>query len=237
MENLLKSLFNKYRVQIGIFLVAVVFVGGGVLALTTGRSKSPEIEKMAGAVSSSDEPSETTVSGASISAVLKIKIDVAGAVVNPGVYELFEDSRVEEALNAAGGLAEGADREWVSKNLNLAAKLSDGDKLYIPKAEETKSVPSVTNEPAPVVPPSSAGIISGVETPSGGSLNCSRVNINTASVSTLDDCLPGIGPAYAQRIVEYRESHSGFKSIEEIQEVSGIGPKTFEKLKDQIVVD
>ena len=237
MENLLKSLFNKYRVQIGIFLVAVVFVGGGVLALTTGRSKSPEIEKMAGAVSSSDEPSEATVSGASISAVLKIKIDVAGAVVNPGVYELFEDSRVEEALNAAGGLAEGADREWVSKNLNLAAKLSDGDKLYIPKVEETKSAPSVTNEPAPIAPPSSAGIVSGVETLSGESSNCSRVNINTASAGTLADCLSGIGESKAQSIIKYREDHGGFKSIKEIQEVSGIGPKTFEKIKDQITVE
>ncbi len=227
MENLLKSLFNKNRVQIGIFLVAVVFVGGGVLALTTGRSKSPEIEKMAGAASSSDEPSEATVSGASISAVLKIKIDVAGAVVNPGVYELFEDSRVEEALNAAGGLAEGADREWVSKNLNLAAKLSDGDKIWIPEVGENTSAPSPVSTPAPVL-----------GAPSGGeSSNCSRVNINTASAGTLADCLSGIGESKAQSIIKYREDHGGFKSIKEIQEVSGIGPKTFEKIKDQITVE
>ncbi len=229
MENLLKSLLNKYRAQIGIFLVVVVLVGGGVLVLTTGRSKSPEIEKMAGTASSSDESSEATVSGAAVSAVPKIKIDVAGAVVNPGVYEIPKDGRVEEALGVAGGLSDGADREWVSKNLNLAAKLSDGDKLYIPKVGETEPV-------TPSSPP--AGIVSGVETPSGGeSSNCSRVNINTASVATLADCLSGIGEVKAQSIVTYRADHGGFKSIEEIQEISGIGPKTFEGIKDQIVVD
>ena len=229
METLLKSFLNKYRPQIGIFLVVISVVAAGVLALTTGGSKPSEIEKIAGAGSSSDGLNEATDSGAPITAVPKIKIDVAGAVASPGVYELYEGGRVEEALSAAGGLAEKADRDWVSKNLNLAAKLSDGDKLYIPKVEKT-------NTPAPVPP--SAGIVSGVETPSGGkSSNCSRVNINTDSVATLDDCLSGIGPAYAQRIIEYREAHGGFKSIEEIQEVRGIGPKTFEKLKDQITVD
>jgi len=230
MEALLKNLLNKYRAQIGIFLVTVVLVGGGVLALTTGRAKPSEIKKVESVV-------ETTASSTPTPLIQKIKIDVAGAVANPGVYELSKDDRVEEALGAAGGLAEGADREWVAKNLNLAAKLSDGNKLYIPKVEETKSAPSVTNEPAPVAPPSSAGIVSGVETPSGESSNCSRVNINKDSVATLADCLPGIGSAYAQRIVEYRESHGGFKSIEEIQEVSGIGPKTFAKIKGQITVD
>jgi len=221
MEALLKSILNKYRTQIGIFLVTVVLVGGGVLALTTGRSKPPEIKKVESVL-------EATASTTTTPLIQKIKIDVAGAVANPGVYELSEDDRVEEALGAAGGLAEGADLEWVAKNLNLAAKLSDGDKLYIPKVEETSTS-------APVPP--STGIVSGTGTTGGESSNCSRININTASVGTLDDCLPGIGPAYAQRIIEYRESHGGFKSIEEIQEVRGIGPKTFEKFKDQITVN
>jgi len=229
MEALFKKFLNKYRPQIGVLLIIMIVAVAVVLALTTGRSKPPEIGKIFEAVPSSDASDEVLL--------LKIKIDVAGAVISPGVYELSEDCRVEEALSAAGGLAEGADREWVSKNLNLAAKLSDGDKLYIPKVEETKSAPSVTNEPAPVALPSSAGIVSGVETPSGESSNCSRVNINTASATVLADCLAGIGEVKAQNIVTYRADHGGFKSIEEIQEVSGIGPKTFEKLKDQIVVD
>ena len=235
METLLKFLLNKYRLQVGVFLVTVVLVGGGVLALTAGRSKPSEIEKIAGAESSGGESNEATDSGASITAVPKIKIDVAGAVANPGVYELPEDGRVEEALAAAGGLAEGADRDWVSKNLNLAAKLSDGDKLYIPKIEEMEPAAAA---PASPIPQNVAGVVSEVKTsPGGESSNCFSVNINTASAATLADCLSGIGTSKAQNIIKYREDHGGFKSIEEIQEVRGIGPKTFEKLKDQITID
>jgi len=220
MEILPKSFLNKYRPQIGIFLVVVIVGVAGVLVLTTGRSKPREIGKISEVAPSSEASDEVLV--------LKIKIDVAGAVASPGVYELAEDGRVEEALSAAGGLAESADRGWVSKNLNLAAKLSDGDKLYIPEVGETESVPP-------------AGIVSGTGTitnqPESASGGCSRVNINTASAATLADCLSGIGTSKAQGIIKYREDHGGFKSIGEIQEVSGIGPKTFEKLKDQITVD
>ena len=228
MEALLKSFLNKYRPQIGIFLVVAVVAAAGVLVLTTGRSKPSEIEKIAGTTTSSSEPGEATASSTSPS-VTTIKIDVSGATANPGVYELFEGGRVEDALNAAGGLSDEADRDWVSKNLNLAAKLSDGDKLYIPKVGETELV-------TPSSPP--AGIVSGVETPSGGeSSNCSRVNINTASVATLADCLDGIAKTLAERIVTYRESHGGFKSIEEIKNVSGIAEGKFAQIKDQITVD
>jgi competence protein ComEA len=230
MESLVGVLLEKYRLQVGISLVAAVILGGGVLAFLSARSNPPEIHKV-------EEPSiqahESTASATSSDVQKKIKVDIAGAVVNPGVYEVFADARVEDVLNAAGGLAPQADGDWVSKNLNLAAKLSDGDKLYIPKIGEVAEGSSPANTSAP--PPSSAGTVSGVG--NSETSNCSRVNINTASVGTLDDCLPGIGPAYAQRIVEYRETHGGFKHIEEIQEVSGIGPKTFEKIKDQIVVD
>lgn len=215
METLLKSLLNKYRLQVGILLVAVILVGGGVLVLITGRSTTTEIEKVS-------ELNEATASSTPTLVEKKIKVDVSGAVQDPGVYELSKDVRVEEALDAAGGFSSDADQPWIAKNLNLAVKLSDGDKLYIPKVGEG-------------APPASAGVVSGTETSS--TPDCSRVNINTASAATLDECLPGIGPAYAQRIIEYREAHGGFKSIEEIQEVSGIGPKTFEKIKNQITVD
>ncbi len=229
MESLVRVLLEKYRLQVGVVLVVAVVVGGGALALVSSRPRSPEIQKVE--EHSFDQPGEATASAIPSKDQEKIKIAIAGAVVNPGVYEIPKDGRVEEALGAAGGLAEEADRDWVDKNLNLAAKLSDGDKLYIPKVGETTTPSSANTSPVP--PPSSTGIVSGSSKPS----DCSHVNINTASAAALDECLPGIGPAYAQRIVEYRESHGGFKSIEEIQEVSGIGPKTFEKIKDQITVD
>ncbi len=225
MESLPKALLNKYRLPLGVFLILAIVAGGGMLALTGSRRGGSEIEKV---------EVEATASGA-LSPVTKIKVDVAGAVKNPGVYELLEDGRVEDALNAAGGFSEQVDKDWVAKNLNLAAKLSDGDKLYIPKVGETSTSSSATNEPAPASVPPSAGVVSGTEIL--GPSNCSRVNINTASAGTLADCLSGIGESKAQSIIKYREDHGGFKSIGEIQEVSGIGPKTFEKIKSQITVD
>jgi competence protein ComEA len=233
MENLPQILLERYRLPVGVFLVVAVVIGGVVWALLNTRSQPPEIHKIE--ESSSDQLPEATVSNVPIATKNRIKVDVAGAVTNPGVYELDEEARVEEALNAAGGLAEGADREWVAKNLNLAARLSDGDKIYIPAVGETAKTSSSANTPA--VPPSSVGVVSGTGSSISSASNCSRVNINTASAGTLDECLSGIGPAYAQNIIDYREAHGGFKSIEEIQEVRGIGPKTFEKIKDQITVN
>lgn len=220
METLPTFILEKYRLPIGVFLVGAVLVGGGVLVLVNARPRPPEIQKI-----ESSKLDEATVSATPSRAQEKIKVDIAGAVLNPGVYELGENARVEDALAAAGGLSDEADQVWVAKNLNLATKLSDGDKLYIPKVGE--GAPPSSTEPG--------GVVSGTETSPAS--NCSRVNINTASAATLDECLSGIGPAYAQRIIEYREAHRGFKNIEEIQEVRGIGPKTFEKIKDQITVD
>ncbi len=228
MESLPRFLLNRYRLEIGIFLVAAVVLGGGVLALLNVRSNPPEINKVE--EPASDQTSEATASTVPSSPQQKIKIDIAGAVVNPGVYEIFEDGRIEDALAAAGGLSDEADQDWVSKNLNLAAKLSDGDKLYIPRMGETSS------SSAPVsVPSALTGVVSGT----GGSAasNCARVNINTASAGTLADCLVGIGTIKSQSIVKYREEHGGFKSIEEIKNVSGIAEGTFAKIKDQITVD
>ncbi len=229
MESLPKILLDQYRLPIGIFLVAAVVVGGVMLTLLNTRLRPPEIHKIE--ESSSDRSNEATASAVLPAAQQQIKVDIAGAVVNPGVYELVEGSRVEDALTAAGGLANDADRDWISRNLNLATKLSDGDKLYLPKVGE-KSTASVTNEIAPTPAPLSAGVVSGAKT-SG----CSHVNINTASAGTLADCLPGIGATKAQSIVKYREEHGGFKSIEEIKNVSGIAEGTFAKIKDQITVD
>ncbi len=226
----MRFLLEKYRLQIGVFLVTVVVVGGGVLAFLNARSSSLEVQEVEKL--SPDQSRQSTASATPSLPLKKIKVDVAGAVVSPGVCELFEDSRVEDALDAAGGFSGGADQGWVSKNLNLAAKLSDGDKIYIPEVGETPTQTSAAGEPASSLVPPSVGQVSGTE-----SSNCSRVNINNASAGTLDDCLSGIGPAYAKRIIEYREAHGGFKAIEEIQEVRGIGPKTFEKIKDQISVD
>lgn len=160
-------------------------------------------------------------------------VDIAGAVMNPGVYELPNESRVNDLLIAAGGLSAEADREWVEANLNRAQELRDGVKVYIPSRDEVGSQATVKSgvvaEQASVSQDGEEKYFGVLEPKTG------LVNINTASLSELDS-LPGIGSAYAQRMIDYRETHGGFKSIEEIKNVPGIGQKTFEKIKEKITI-
>jgi len=135
-------------------------------------------------------------------------VDVAGAVPRPGVYELPVGSRVNDAVQAAGGFLAEADKA----NINLAAPLEDGQKLEIPflPGAATAGVPQPTEPPAEVI------------------------NINTATLEELQS-LPGIGPTLAQAIIDYRETNGDFYFIEDIMNVSGIGPSTFENIKDLII--
>ena len=146
----------------------------------------------------------------------KVAFDIAGAVMKPGVYVLPGGSRVAEALVAAGGLSKEADREWVEKNINRAEKIDDGRKFYIPKMGEVGKTLGVGNTIYNV-----------------GIKQEETVHLNSATASELDS-LPGIGPAMAERILDYRGKNGGFKSIEEIKLVSGIGDKLFEKIREKI---
>ncbi|MFQ6014741.1 MAG: helix-hairpin-helix domain-containing protein [Anaerolineae bacterium] len=141
-----------------------------------------------------------------------LMVYISGAVVKPDVYAVPEGSRVKEAVEAAGGFTSEAD----SDRINLASPLNDGEHVYVPRVGE---------ETSPISP---TGMPSG--SPSGG-----KVNINRATVVELD-ALPGIGPAYAQRIIDYREANGPFESIEEIKKVRGIGEAIFEQVKDLITV-
>lgn len=142
-----------------------------------------------------------------------VTVYVSGAVIHPDVYTLPEGSRVKEAVEAAGGFAAQADRD----RINLAQRLHDEEQVYVPQIGE---------EDPPLAPPTTTGSTRA----SGG-----KVNINTATAAELES-LSGIGPTYAQRIIEYREQNGPFQQIEDIQQVRGIGEATFEKLKDQITV-
>lgn len=137
-----------------------------------------------------------------------IMIHVAGAVKNPGVYSLLPGARASDAVAAAGGPLPEADEHA----FNLAKPLYDGQRIAIPFKV-------------------------GVSLPGGVSAVplCTRININTASVSELET-LPGIGPARAADIVKYREQQGFFKNIEELTEISGIGPKTLENLRNLITI-
>ena len=150
-------------------------------------------------------------------------IHVCGAVVTEGVYALQPGSRVADGIAAAGGFTEAADRTYH----NLAARLSDGQKVYVPTTEETEgvSIPERT---------SSANGGDAGEGASGEN-RTKKVNLNTADLEELMT-LSGIGEAKAQSILQYREKVGPFQSIEELKNVSGIGDAMFERVKEQITV-
>jgi competence protein ComEA len=149
-----------------------------------------------------------------------IAVHVIGAVPRPGLYYFLDGARVQDAIDAAGGLLAEAD----ANALNLAAMLEDGQQLDIPY--QTGSAPTET-----VNLPTSA-----TEQPTNeNSNNEELVNINTASLEELDT-LPGIGLTTAQKIIDYRTVNGPFSTIEDIMNVSGIGPSTFEGMKDMITV-
>ncbi len=143
-----------------------------------------------------------------------IRVHVSGAVRQPAVYELPPGSIVQDAVDAAGGPASDADLS----HINLALELRDQQQVYVPRQGET-------NPPPPV---------SGGEPGSGGPAGA-MINVNTATAVELET-LPRIGPVTAQRIVAYREANGLFEAVEDIQNVPGIGPATFEGLKDLITV-
>ncbi|MDR1495420.1 MAG: helix-hairpin-helix domain-containing protein [Clostridiales Family XIII bacterium] len=175
-----------------------------------------------------------SASPGAVSGPLTIFVDVSGAVKSPAVYELGEGSRVYEAIEAAGGLTKDADITY----LNRAAALIDGDRVYIPTKDEIESSEQL---------PASAGFTGGSSgaqqdagggatgASAGGAAGTAQVNINTADTATLQT-LNGVGPATAQKIIDYRDGNGSFANIEDLKKVSGIGEKTFEKLKDHICV-
>ena len=143
-----------------------------------------------------------------------ITVDVKGAVKSPGIYDLPVGSRVNDAVQKAGGLTEQAD----SKSLNLAQKVSDEALVYVPtKGEAAASQQTVSG------------------TASSTSKE-KKINLNKASLEELKQ-VKGLGGKRAQDIIDHREANGKFKSVDELKKVSGIGAKTIEKLKDYVTVD
>lgn len=141
-----------------------------------------------------------------------IVVHITGAVPRPGVYALPKGARIQDGISAAGGFLAEAEKT----DINLAQSLQDGEKLDIPYLEGASPVLAT---PLPEVVSSTTEL----------------VNINTASIAELD-ILPGIGPTTAQKIIDYRTQNGLFLNIEDIINVSGIGPASYERLKDLITV-
>jgi competence protein ComEA len=184
---------ERFRVPIVGALFLLLVTAGGVIYVRRPAAQPMEIV----------EPSPTPVPSP-----VQLAVYVTGAVLNPGVYYLPEESRVEDALEAAGGPTSESDLDRV----NLAQRVHDEDQIHFPEVgEET-------------VPSRSTGV-----------LQAGLIDINTASAGELEG-LPGIGPKLAQCIVDYRESNGPFATIEEIMEVQGIGQGVFEEIKESITV-
>ncbi len=153
-----------------------------------------------------------------IPTAMPLKIHVTGAVVQPGLYEMPPGSRVQDAIQTAGGLNPDA----ATDNLNLAALVQDGEHLNVPRH------PSAPQNP-PIALQERSGSLPTPQTAA------TAININTASQADLES-LPDIGKATALKIIAYRQQHGAFTTIEQIQDVPGIGAATFAKIKDLITV-
>ena len=160
-----------------------------------------------------------------------LNVHVTGAVSNPGVFQLPVDARVIDAVNKAAPLGEAN-----TDSLKLAAKLIDGQDIYVPYKNDQDGLPAAGSQPG--APTSLVKNSGGAFIPSNGNSSAASnglVNINTADQALLDT-LPGIGSSLAQRIIQYREVNGPFGAIEDLKDVSGIGDKNFENLKDRITV-
>ena len=141
-----------------------------------------------------------------------ITVDVKGAVKSPGIYDLPVGSRINDAVQKAGGLTDNAD----SKSINLAQRISDEALVYVPTKEEATSQEAHSN--------------------ASNTKENKKVNLNKASLEELKQ-VKGLGAKRAQDIIDHRESNGKFKSVDELKNVSGIGAKTIEKLKEYVTVD
>jgi len=204
-----------------------------------GAQQSPGAQSTA-------QPSESAQSGASGEAT--VRVHVAGAVNNPGVYTLPAQGRAVDAIAAASGAAADADLDRV----NLAGALSDGVQIYVPHRGET-AAPAQIQPNGGTANAGQGNAANGAAqngasqggtqpqpartlTPAGSAQKGSTpVNINTATAEELQT-LPRIGPAMAQRIIAWREAHGGFRSVDELDAVPGIGPSMLENLRPLVTV-
>ncbi len=156
-----------------------------------------------------------------------VRIYITGAVQNSDVYYLSAGSIVKDAIEAAGGFTPNANRN----EINLALELQDQQQIHVPiEGEDNPPPPIQGGSSAPKTDEAPQTSDQAQSAPGG------TINLNTATLDQLDT-LPGIGPAIAKRIIEYRETVGGFTAIDQITQVSGIGDATFAKIRDQISVE
>lgn len=194
-----------------IALIVVVSVGlNGVLVWRLHRQPGEPITL----TQPTPAPTATTAPTAT---PVPIVVHVSGAVAQPGVYELPAESRVADAIDAAGGF----DADAQAAAINQAAGLHDGVQVHVPTEDEAR--------------PPDAGTSAAPSSSNSGTSESGRININTAGASELEE-LPGIGPALAERIISHRDANGPFASVDALTGVKGIGEKTMGDLRPHITI-
>jgi competence protein ComEA len=190
---------SRRQLLAGAAVALVLLILAGRLLLRPGASASIHVAPVA----------PTSAVAAAPAAAKPVVVDVVGAVRSPGLYRLTEGARVADALTRAGGATPRAELELV----NLAAPISDGEQIVVPRRGAA----------APAAP--GAGAATGA--PSG------PVHLSTATLEQLD-ALPGVGPVTAQKILDYRQEHGAFGSVDELDAIPGIGPARLAQLRDLV---
>ena len=213
MEELIEKI-KEYKIIV--ICVSLGLVLGGFFLLNPARqtpAKESNLQTEVAAISkdSTDEKEDKNQKEEVVEQDL-ITVDVKGAVKSPGIYDLPVGSRINDAVQKAGGLTDNAD----SKSINLAQKISDEALVYVPTKGEDTSQATQSN--------------------ASNSKENKKVNLNKASLEELKQ-VKGLGAKRAQDIIDHRDSNGKFKSVDELKKVSGIGTKTIEKLKEYVTVD
>lgn len=208
--NKVQGFLDKNNKLIIFFLLGLILIGLGILSFKSNIfSSGDKVEVLNSTNAGPESPQED------------ITVEIAGSVEKPGVYKLPQNSRVDDLLIISGGLSVTADREWFSKNVNRAQKLVDSYKLYVFSQSEVMSAKKTGGSLEEKVLSASVGT------------NISKlININTADTKTLES-LNGIGPVYAQKIIEGRI----YSNTEELVSKKIIPQKTFLKIKNEISVN
>ncbi|WP_430603867.1 competence protein ComEA [Enterococcus sp. DIV0724b] len=202
-----RMLLKKYKQYIfGGIILLIVACSIIVFFLVNATSNKQPDDELAIPLFSSSQSNETE------SYSQQIYVDIKGAVVKPGMYEGNANMRVWDAVMLAGGVSDTAD----TKQVNFSERIVDQMIIYVPKIGEEVEVPEKSSA-----------------SQESQSKDTSKINLNQASETELQT-LPGVGQKKAQEIIRYREENDGFKSIEDLKNISGFGEKTFDKLKESI---
>lgn len=194
----LKQIIEKFKKELALMGVGLTLIIFSVfLYKSSPASVTPEVKSIVNSTESTDETSSSD----------SLVVEVTGEVENPGVFSLSVGSRIHDAISKSGGFSKSANTDWISKNLNQAAKLVDGQKIYIPKKGEELSAES------------------------GGGEVGGLININQADSADLDT-LPGVGPKTAEKIIAGRP----YSSVEDLLGKGVVGSKLFEQIKNMVSV-